>query len=260
LSISFLLLYLICSRIATARSLNQVYREALESRDRRTEYEYTRARGPEGAAGRILSAAVAYTREELDWMEGEWAFHLHGRSAFMSREDFLQLQAWAGEGVPADAIVGAMDVYFQRREKRAKGRGFVALNHLAKDVLKAVQVRTALDRAGAPAVAGAWDAVKEPLRSDFRSRLLYEDWKRLQKSAPAPDAPGFLDHFDAERKAFRELVAQAELRLGPAAEALRAELAARLTEANLAEGTLVWRRAWEHHWSRAVCDAWGIPG
>jgi len=32
----------------------------------------------------------------------------------------------------------------------------------------------------------------------------------------------------------------------------------RLAEAALAEGTLVWRRAWDHHWSRIVCEAWGI--
>ena len=48
------------------------------------------------AQGLVLSAAMPFTREELDWMEAEWAFHLHGRSAFMSREDFLQLQVWAG--------------------------------------------------------------------------------------------------------------------------------------------------------------------
>ncbi len=202
-----------------------------------------------------------YTREELDWMEAEWAFHLHGRSAFMSREDFLQLQVWAGEGVPADAIVNAMDAYFARRAKRAQSRSFVAMEHLAKDVAKAVKLRSALDRAGAKLEqAAGWDAVKEPLRSDLRIRALLADWKRLQAAAPAPDSPGFLDHFDAERKLFKELVAQAEARLGAGAEPLRAVLVARLTEARLVEGTLVWRRAWDHHWSRMVCEAWGIPG
>lgn len=203
---------------------------------------------------------MCYTREELDWMEAEWAFHLHGRSAFMSREDFLQLQLWAGAGVPADAIVNAMDTYFTRRAKRAKTHGFVALDHLAKDVAKAVKLRSALDRAGDASPKAGWDAVKEPLRSDLRVRALFGDWKRLQAAAPAPDAPGFLDHYDAERKLFRELVAQAEARLGAAAEPLRAELALRLAQAGLEEGTLVWRRAWDHHWSRMVCVAWGIPG
>jgi hypothetical protein len=204
---------------------------------------------------------MLYTREELDWMEAEWAFHLHGRSAFLSREDFLQLQAWAGEEVPADAIVNAMDAYFTRREKRAKARSFVALAHLAKDVAKAVKLRSALDRAGAPTGSETgWDGVKEPLRSDLRTRALFADWKRLQAGCPPPDAPGFLDHFDAERKVFKDLVAQAELRLGAAADPLREALAARLVESRLVEGTLVWRRAWDHHWSRIVCETWGIPG
>jgi hypothetical protein len=202
---------------------------------------------------------VVYTREELDWVEREWAFHLHGRSAFMSREDFVQLQTWAGEGVPADAIVNAMEGFFQRRAKRSPARGFVALAHLARDVAKAVKLRSAMDRSGRPETAGAWSAVKEPLRADLRCRALFEAWKQLQAAAPAPDAPGFLEHFDAERKAYRELVAQAELRLGPGAEPLRAALRERLMEARMDEGSLVWKRAWDHHWMRAVCEAWGIP-
>jgi hypothetical protein len=203
---------------------------------------------------------MAYTREELDWMEAEWAFHLHGRSAFLSREDFLQLQAWAGEGVPADAVVGAMETYFARREKRAKGRAFVTLGHLARDVARAARLRAALDRAGAPEQAGGWEEVREPLRSDLRARTLFARWRQLRAAAPAPDAPGFLDHFDEERKGFRELVAEAEASLGAAAGPMREQLTARLAESRLEEGTLVWRRAWEHHWSRMVCEAWNIPG
>jgi len=205
-------------------------------------------------------AAVAYTREELDWLEAEWAFHLHGRSAFLSREDFLQLQAWAGAGVPADAIVNAMEAYFDRRARRGRGRAFVALSHLARDVAKAAQLRAALDKAGPAGAAPGWDTVKEPLRADLRARALHAEWQRLRAAAPAPDAPGFLDHFDAERKAFRELVALAEERLGAAAGPLREQLTARLAESRLEAGTLVWRRAWDHHWSRLVCEAWGIPG
>jgi hypothetical protein len=203
---------------------------------------------------------MPYTREELDWVEAEWAFHLHGRQAFMSREDFAQLQLWAGEGVPAEAIVGAMEAYFERRRKREGARTFVALAHLAKDVEKAVKLQSALKRATALAVDGsAWDRVKEPLRSDLRIRALFEAWKRLQAAAPSPDSPGFLDHFDTQRQAFRELAAQAELKLGPEADPLRSALAGRLAEAKLEEGTLVWKRAWDHHWGRIVCEVWGIP-
>lgn len=203
---------------------------------------------------------MSYTREELDWVEGEWAFHLHGRSAFMSREDFLQLQVWAAAGVPAEAIVNAMETFFQRRAKRAPARSFVALAHLAKDVDKAVKLQNALSRADPlPAEVTGWAKVKEPLRSDPKARGLFETWKRLQAGAPSPDAPGFLDHFDAQRKAFKDLAALAEGRLGTEAQALREALAARLQEANLEAGTLVWKRAWEHHWSRITCEAWGIP-
>ncbi len=202
---------------------------------------------------------MPYSREELDWMEAEWAFHLHGRQAFMSREDFLQLQVWDGEGIPADAVVGAMEAYFERRAKREKPRTWVALAHIARDVAKAAKLRAALGRAEGPSGdLSGWDAVKEPLCSDPRARSAFEAWKRAQAAAPAPDSPGFLDHFDQERKLQRELLALAEGALGPRAEALREELTARLAEAKLQEGTLVWKRAWDHHWSRTVCDAWGI--
>lgn len=202
---------------------------------------------------------MPYSREELDWMEGEWAFHLHGRQAFMSREDFLQLQVWAGEGIPAEAVVGAMEAYFQRRAKREKPRTWVALSHLAKDVAKAAQLRAALEKAGAPAGAmPGWEAVREPLRSEPRARAAFEAWKRCQAQTPAPDAPGFLDHYDEERRLYRDLLALAEGRLGGQAEPLRAALTARLAESKLQEGTLVWKRAWDHHWGRMICDAWGI--
>jgi hypothetical protein len=200
-----------------------------------------------------------YTREELQWLEAEWAYHLHGRSAIISFEDFRQLQAWAAEGVPAEAIVNAMEAYFARRDKRPRPRGFVALGHLSRDVAKAVKLRAALARTQAPADRKDWEAVREPLRSDAKALALFAEWKRIQAGAPAPDAPGFLDHFDAERRAFGALVALAGERLGDGAGPLRQELAGRLLEAKLEEGGLVWRRAWEHHWSRLVCEAWAIP-
>jgi hypothetical protein len=200
---------------------------------------------------------MAYTREELDWIEAEWAYHLHGRSAFLSREDFARLMAWNGRGVPADAIVSAMEAYFERRARRPRPRAFVALSHLDK-VLK---LREALQRAEVEAPdTGGWEAVQEPLRSDPRARSAFEAWRRLQAAAPSPDSPGFLDHFDAERKALAELVGLAEAALGPRAEAISADLRERLAASKLQEDTFVWKRAWDHHWSRLVCEAWGIPG
>lgn len=202
-----------------------------------------------------------YTREELDWLEAEWAYHLHGRSAFLSREDFLQLQAWAQAGVPAEAIVAAMEAYFQRRAKRPRPKAFILLAHLEKDVQKAVKLRSALARADAPeANLEGWEGVKTPLRENPKARTAFEAWRRLQAGAPAPDAPGYLEHFDQERQAFRHLLDEAEGALGPERETLEASLKARLVEARLAPDTLVWKRAWSHHWGNMVCAAWGIPG
>lgn len=203
---------------------------------------------------------MTYAREELDWIEAEWAYHLHGRSAFLSREDFAQLMEWDGQGVPADAVVNAMETYFERRAKRAKPRTFVGLSHLAKEVAKAMALREALRRSEieAPSLEG-WEGVLEPLRTDPRARGAFEAWRRLQVSVPLPDAPGFLDHFDAERKALGALVSLAEAALGPRAEELSRELRLRLLESKLQEDSFVWQRAWAHHWGRLVCEAWGIP-
>lgn len=204
---------------------------------------------------------MSYTREELDWIEAEWAYHLHGRSAFLSREDFLQLMAWADAGVSADTIVQAMETYFERRAKRAKPRTFVALSHIEKDVTRLIQWQATLRRAEveAPAVEG-WAEVREPLRSDPRARAAFEAWRRLQASAPPPDSPGFLDHFDAERKALGELLRLGEAALGQRTADLTEELRGRLLASKLQEGTFVWKRAWDHHWNRMICEAWGIPG
>lgn len=200
-----------------------------------------------------------YSEEELNWIEGEWAFHLHGRSAFLSREDFLQLQLWAKDNVPADVIVNTMEAYFQRRAKRANKNSFVALSYLNKDVTRAMQLRLALNRVDNIEHNADWDTVKEPLRSDLRCRSLFNTWKHMQTKMPPPDSPDFLNCFDAEQKAFKELVNRAELYLGTQAELLRENLKARLVDSKLIEGTIIWRRAWDHHWMRIVCEALGIP-
>lgn len=203
---------------------------------------------------------TAYSREELDWLEAEWAYHLHGRTAFISREDFLQLQAWAEATIPAEAVVAAMGAYFERRAKRPRAKAFIALSHLEKDVQKARKLREALARVQAPAEELAeWTRVKSPLREDPKARAAFEAWLRLRASAPAPDSPGYLSHFDQEREAQRGLLDLAEAALGPEAEALRGGLTARLEEARLTPGTLVWTRAWNHHWARLVFEAWGLP-
>lgn len=202
---------------------------------------------------------MAYTRDDWDWLEAEWAFHLHGRSAFLSREDFATIQGWEGEGVPPDAVVAAMETYFARRAKRPRPRAFVAAAHLDKDVAKVMKLRAALQKAGDAPVLGGWDEVKEPLRSDGAARAAFEGWRRAQAALPLPDSAGFLEAFDAERAAFAVVLAKAEAALGPQADALRAALKTRLLEAKISEDGLVWRRAWSHHWSRMVSEAWGLP-
>lgn len=203
---------------------------------------------------------MVYSREEWDWMEAEWAYHLHGRSAFLSSEDFRQLQVWEGESVPAELIVNAMGAYFERRARRPRPRAFVKVEHITKDVAKGLKTREALQRGEAPAADfGAWSGVSEPLRSDPKARIAFETWQRLKASAPPPDAPGFLDHFDAERSARKALLALAEALLGTGLESARKELEERLMEAQLMPGSLVWKRAYQHHWDLRVAEAFGIP-
>jgi hypothetical protein len=154
-----------------------------------------------------------------------------------------------------------MGAYFARRAKRLRPRAFVALDHLEKDVAKAMKTREALARAGAaPLAVEGWEKVKAPFGQDPKAKLLFEAWKRAQAALPLPDAPDFLEAFDAERRAFGALMEAAEAALGPGAEPLREELRGRLREAEIPEDGVVWQRAWKHHWALKVSEAWGIPG
>jgi hypothetical protein len=205
---------------------------------------------------------MEYSQEEWSWVEAEWAFHCHGRTAFISPEDFRQAQAWALEGLPAEALVAAMGSFFERRAKRPRPRAFVAISHLKKDVEKAMAFRWALARAGGAAEADfpAWDSVLSPLKSDPRAKVLFEAWMRLKDGAPSPESPGYLDHLDSERRARAAFVEMAAEALGPSRTALEAGLAERLRSVEIKEGTMVWKRAWEHHFSKDVCVAWGLEG
>jgi hypothetical protein len=203
---------------------------------------------------------MEYSQEEWNWVEAEWAFHCHGRTAFISPEDFRQAKAWAEEGVPAEAVVAAMDSFFGRRAKRPRPRAFVALSHLKKDVARAMAFRKALARAGdAPdARLPAWDAARGALKTDPRAKAAFDAWTRLKADAPPPESPGYLDHLDIEREARNAFVAMAADALGPGRGALEAKLAEKLRAANVKEGAAVWKRAWEHHFSKDVCAAWGL--
>jgi hypothetical protein len=203
---------------------------------------------------------MPYTGEEKDWLEREWAFRAWGRAGLLSTDDYRQVLAWEAGGVPMDLVVSALNAFFDRRDKRQKPRTFVALKHLEREVAKAVKLRESLLRAGPELDAGKdWAQVKPPLREDPAAKAAFEVWQRLRASVPPPEAAGFLAHHDQEREARTVLLALAEAALGPAAEALRAELRQRLEAADMKEGSLVWKRAWNHHWARLVATAWALP-
>lgn len=203
---------------------------------------------------------MSFTREEKDWLEREWAFRAWGRAGLLSTDDYRQVLAWEADGVPMDLVVSALNAFFDRRETRAKPRTFVALKHLDRDVAKAVKLRESLLRAGPELDAGrGWAQVKAPLRDDPAAKASFEAWQRLRAAAPSPESAGYLTHHDQEREARAVLLALAEAALGPQAEGLRAELRQRLEASDMKEGSLVWKRAWNHHWARLVAAAWDLP-
>jgi hypothetical protein len=203
---------------------------------------------------------MPYSREEKDWLEREWAFRAWGRAGLLSTEDYRQVLAWEAAAVPMDLVVSALNAFFDRREKRAKPRTFVALKHLDRDVAKALKLRDSLLRAGPELDANqGWEQVKPPFQEDPEAKVLFEGWQRLRLSAPSPEAAGFLAHHDQEREARAALIARAEAALGPKADLLREELRLRLLAADMKEDGLVWKRAWSHHWSRLVAAAWNLP-
>lgn len=204
--------------------------------------------------------ALTYTPDEIEWLEREWAYRAFGRAGFMSPEDYRTWKAWEAAAIPMDLVVGALNAYFDRRDKRSRPRTFVALKHLEKDVAKAVKLREALHRAGPELTpVTGWEGVAEPLAARPEARLCFEAWRRARAALPSPEDPGYLARFDAEREAFAALVQQAEAALGPEREALAGGLAARLRAAELPEGGPVWQRAWRHHWAKVVLDHWRIP-
>ena len=201
---------------------------------------------------------MPYTREELDRIENEWARKLYGRPAFLSQDDYRQLTAWGDAGVLADDIIEAINAYFERRASKSTKHGFTALSYINNDVIRIVKLNSKINLVDNLNESAVWNKVKEPLRSDQRCRLLFKTWREIKSTALSPDKQGFLTYFDAEHRAFKELVTYAESHLGGQAELLKNDLKLRLSESNLVEDTIAWNRVWEHHWMRLVCDFWGI--
>ncbi len=202
---------------------------------------------------------MPWSREDIEWLEREWAYRAFGRAGLMSPEDFQTWKGWEKESIPVDLVVSALNAYFDRRDKRARPRTFVALKHIVKDVEKGVKLRESLHRAGPELVTEGWDAVAPSLRSNEQARSAFEAWRRARAALPDPTDPNYLDRFDEERQAHSALVAQAESALGVQAEGLRDDLRSRLVAAQLEEGGPLWTRAWKHHWAKVVLDHFGVP-
>jgi len=100
-----------------------------------------------------------------------------------------------------------------------------------------------------------WEASSPALQSWPGAWAAFEHWQRLKASAPSQEAAGYLAHHDQEREARAALLALAEAALGPDAETLRQKLRQRLEAADMEEGSLVWKRAWNHHWARFIAAA-----
>jgi hypothetical protein len=205
---------------------------------------------------------MEYSPEEWSWIEAEWAFYRHGRTAFISPDDFRQAEAWAGEGIPAEVIVAAMGILFDRGAKRPRPRTFVALSHLGKDVAKEMSFRKALSRAGEGIKTDfpGWGSVKEPLQSDPKAKVAFEAWMRLKCGALPPESPGYLERLDSEREAYSVFIEIAAEKLGSGRAALEYSLAEKLRAVDIPEGSAVWKRAWNHHFAKDVCAVWDLEG
>ena len=203
---------------------------------------------------------MEYSPEEWNWLEAEWAYHCFGRTAFLSPEDFRQAKEWAEQGVPADVLVRAFDAFFERRAKRPRPRAFVALAHIKKDVEKTMARRKAIVKAGDAVEVDSpeWGQVKPPLRSDPKAKAAFDEWARIKQGAPEPESAGYLEHLDLERKSYMAFVAIAAEQLGPRLVQIEKELADRLRSLEIPEGSVVWKRAWEHHLAKNVCTEWGL--
>lgn len=201
-----------------------------------------------------------YTQNEIDLIEEKWAFHLYGRSAFMSRDDFLQLQDWAKMGIPAEVIVNAISAYFRRRSQRNKKTSFVKLNYLSNDVDQEMKKHLTIfkEKSIVDNNNKDWDLVNKPARFDSHLKFLYEKFKNIQAVKPPLDAPDFLDYFTLEQQAAKDLVKYAERYVKPELELLKQSLYKRLLAANIPEDTIIWDRAWEQHWMHTICTELNI--
>ena len=65
-----------------------------------------------GVPGRWPSkrGVLMYSREELDQIEAEWAFRVHGRTGFLGVKDFKALKSCHALGVSADQVIASLQL------------------------------------------------------------------------------------------------------------------------------------------------------
>ena len=105
----------------------------------------------------------------------------------------------------------------------------------------------------------AWNAVKEPLRSDLLAMTAFSSYMLQKGDIPAPSHSAYLDAMDELKKLESALFGVAVSKLS---DSMRVSIERRLREklqsAGIPDGSAIWERAWKHHLAIAVFEAWGL--
>lgn len=109
-----------------------------------------------------------------------------------------------------------------------------------------------------PDKTDGWSALLPEFRVVPGVREAWVEWRHLHGSAPSPDSPGFLDHLDQEKSAYRKLLAHGETFLGSRAASIKAGVIARLEQAGFKSGSPAWDRASRHNVEYEIKQILGI--
>ena len=128
---------------------------------------------------------------------------------------------------------------------------------LGSRIRKGKEAALAAKKAGG---GSAWDQASAEFRAVPGSKEALDSYLVLRASFPSPESTGYLTHHGMEREARAAMLAKAEIGLGHKAETLRGGLNQRLIAADMEASSLVWKRAWNHHWARLVAVEAGLDG
>jgi len=168
-----------------------------------------------------------------------------------------EIAAAAPDLQPRYLVAAAIETLGSRRGVNNRG-GYLRSILTRRDAVLLKRARTR-QKEDLTASSSPWDKSLSPrLQSVPGARKAFDEWQRLRASAPSPESAGYLAHHDQEREARAALLAKAEAALGPDAETLQQELRQRLEAADMKEGSLVWKRAWNHHWAESVATAYSL--